>query len=76
MNKYCDFVHIDRLYRLQANLGLNKTQLANLAGVTTQQIRNWEKKGRAPQYRFSTILVELQKAFKAEYDEKMDLIDV
>ena len=33
MNKHCDFVDIDKVYQLMQNLKINKTQLANLAGV-------------------------------------------
>lgn len=75
MNKHCDFVDIDKVYQLMQSLKINKTQLANLAGVSTVQVRNWERKGRAPQYRFSQILIELQRAFKEEYDRKMEIIN-
>lgn len=75
MNKHCDFLSIELAYEMIDRLGLNKRKFANLCGITAGQFRNWEKKGRMPQYRYSQLIIELKKVFKEEYDRKLKLLE-
>ncbi len=75
MNKHCDFVSIEVAYDLMDRLKLNKSSFGALCGVSLNQFRNWEKKGRMPQYRYSQLIIEMKKVFKEEYDRKLALLE-
>ena len=70
MNKHCDWVSIDKAYRLMEILGIeHKGEFASLCGVTHRQFNNWERKGKMPQYQLSTVQKEIISKAKKRFDD-------
>ena len=75
-NKHCDYVSIELAWDLMRKLKLKKGEFARMCSVSTQQLRNWEKKGRMPEYRLSTLREGLYKIFHQEYCEKIKILQL
>ena len=75
MNNHCDFVSIEKAYDLMDKLGIkNKKEFAKLCNISPRQFTNWEKKGRMPEYKLSTIQKEIIASAKKRFDQIVNAV--
>lgn len=76
MNNHCDYVSIEVAHGMMERLGIKtKKEFTALCGCKDyKQFSRWEKKGRMPEYRLSTLQRALHKKAKEQYDEMVKAI--
>lgn len=74
-NNHCDYVSIELAWNLMYKLKLKKGEFARMCEVSTQQLRNWENKGRMPAIRFAAVENALRKEVSDELQKRISLIN-